>query len=266
MPLRVRSLVGLVAICAVEVFDQEVIDGLPGFKKRLQWFIENRSDLAKDISYMHERSVRDGHGIRLLAIPSRARLVRVLKYVLDEKEFLSPFGIRSLSRTYLDAPYQLKLSGTEYCIDYEPADSESGMFGGNSNWRGPIWMPMNYLIVEALERYHYYWGDEFQVEFPTGSGRLMNLKQVAHEIARRIGRLFLPDEKGCRPCFGDDPRYATDPHWNDLILFHENFCGDTGRGLGANHQTGWTALITRCLDMVARSEEDTKPSPGNFTA
>ena len=258
MPLRVRSLVGLVAICAVEVLDQEVIEGLPGFNKRLGWFVENRSDLAKNISYMHRRSGQDSPGMRLLAIPSRDRLVRVLKYILDEKEFLSPFGIRSLSRAYLDAPYQLNLNGTNYCIDYEPADSESGMFGGNSNWRGPIWMPMNYLIIEALERYHYYWGDELQVEFPTGSGQLMNLKQVAHEIARRISLLFLPDEKGRRPCFGGDPRYATDLHWKDLILFHENFCGDTGRGLGANHQTGWTTLVTRCLNMVARNDEEAR--------
>jgi hypothetical protein len=194
--------------------------------------------------------------MRLLAIPSRDRLVRVLKYMLDEKEFLSPFGIRSLSRAYLAAPYQLNVDGTNYCINYEPAESESGMFGGNSNWRGPIWMPMNYLIIEALERYHHYWGDELQVEFPTGSGQLMNLAQVAHEIARRITLLFLPDEKGSRPCFGGDPRYAADPHWKDLTLFHEHFCGETGRGLGANHQTGWTALITRCLNMVARSDEE----------
>ena len=130
------------------------------------------------------------------------------------------------------------------------------MFGGNSNWRGPIWMPMNYLLIEALERYHHYWGDDLQVEFPTGSGNLMNLGQVAHEIARRLTHLFLPDATGRRPCFGDDPRYASDPHWKDLVLFHEHFCGESGRGLGAPHQTGWTALITRCLNMVARDEEE----------
>jgi len=256
VPLRVRSMVGLLPIFAVEVLDQEVIDGLPGFKKRLKWFVKNRFDLAKNISYMHRRSLAGSHVMRLLAIPSRDRLVRVLKYMLDEKEFLSPFGIRSLSRAYLDAPYQLNVDGTNYCINYEPAESESGMFGGNSNWRGPIWMPMNYLIIEALERYHHYWGDELQVEFPTGSGQLMNLRQVAHEIARRITVLFLPDEKGVRPCFGADPRYAADPHWKDLTLFHEHFCGESGRGLGANHQTGWTALITRCLNMVARGDEE----------
>jgi hypothetical protein len=256
VPLRVRSMVGLLPIFAVEVLDQEVIDGLPGFKKRLKWFVKNRFDLAQNISYMQRRSPQGSHVMRLLAIPSRDRLVRVLKYMLDEKEFLSPYGIRSLSRAYFHAPYQLNVDGTNYCIDYEPAESQSGMFGGNSNWRGPIWMPMNYLIIEALERYHHYWGDELQVEFPTGSGQLMNLAQVAHEIARRITLLFLPDEKGHRPCFGGDPRYAADPHWKDLALFHEHFCGETGRGLGATHQTGWTALITRCFNMVARSDEE----------
>jgi len=255
VPLRVRSMVGLLPLFAVEVLDQDVINGLPGFKKRLKWFVKNRFDLAQHISYMQRRSPEGSHVMRLLAIPSRDRLVRVLKYLLDEKEFLSPYGIRSLSRAYLDAPYQMNLDGTNYCIDYEPAESHSGMFGGNSNWRGPIWLPMNYLLIEALERYHHYWGNELQVEFPTGSGQLMNLAQVAHELARRITMLFTPDDKGRRPCFGDDPRYATDPHWKDLVLFNEHFCGESGRGLGATHQTGWTALITRCLNMVAREEE-----------
>ena len=180
----------------------------------------------------------------------------MLKYLLDENEFLSPHGIRSLSRAYGAAPYHLRFDDSEHCISYEPAESRTGMFGGNSNWRGPIWMPMNYLLIEALERYHHYWGDDFQVEFPTGSGNLMNLAQVAHELARRLTNLFLPDAQGQRPCFGGDPRYATDPHWKDLVLFHEHFCGETGRGLGASHQTGWTALITRCLNMVARDEEE----------
>ena len=255
VPLRVRSMVGLLPLFAVEVLDQEVIDGLPGFKKRLKWFVKNRYDLAQHISYMQRRSPEGSCVMRLLAIPSRDRLVRVLKYLLDEKEFLSPNGVRSLSRAYKDSPYQLELDGTKYSIDYEPAESRSGMFGGNSNWRGPIWMPVNYLLIEALERYHHYWGDELQVEFPTGSGTLMNLGQVAHELARRITTIFLPDEKGFRPCYGGDTRYAADPHWKDLALFNEHFCGETGRGLGATHQTGWTALITRCLNMAAREEE-----------
>jgi hypothetical protein len=256
VPLRVRSLVGILPLFAVEILDNDVIKHLPGFTKRLKWFIKNRYDLAQNISYRKRRTA-DGTSVkRLLSIPTRDRLLRVLKYLLDESEFLSPYGIRSLSRAYMEKAYTLRLEGTDYCIAYEPGESKTGMFGGNSNWRGPIWVPMNYLLIEALERYHHYWGDDLQVEFPTGSGNLMNLSQVAHEIARRLTRLFLPNEKGHRPCFDGDPRYASDPHWKDLILFHEHFCGETGRGLGATHQTGWTALITRCVNMVARDEEE----------
>jgi hypothetical protein len=256
VPLRIRSLVGLLPLFAVEVLDQDLINQLPGFKKRLKWFVKNRYDLAQNISYRKRRTSGGSCVQRLLAIPTRDRLIRVLSYLLDENEFLSPYGIRSLSRTYQANPYHLNLEGADYCINYEPAESETGMFGGNSNWRGPIWLPMNYLLIEALERYHHYWGDDLRVEFPTGSGTLMNLSQVGHEIARRLTRLFLPDEKGERPCYGHDPRYASDPHWKDLVLFHEHFCGETGRGLGATHQTGWTALITRCLNMVARDDEE----------
>ncbi|MDB6175455.1 MAG: Mannosyl oligosaccharide glucosidase [Chthoniobacteraceae bacterium] len=256
VPLRVRSLVGLLPLFAVEILEQNVINKLPGFKKRLKWYVKNRYDIAQNISYK-KRSTSDGHHIqRLLAIPSRERLIRVLKYLLDENEFLSPHGIRSLSRAYKENPYHLNIDDDSYRISYEPGESETGMFGGNSNWRGPIWVPMNYLLIEALERYHHYWGDDLQVEFPTGSGHLMNLAQVAHEIARRLTMLFLPDEEGKRPCFGGDSRYANDPYWKDLVLFHEHFCGETGRGLGATHQTGWTALITRCMNMVAREEEE----------
>ena len=256
VPLRVRSMVGLLPLFGVEILEQDTIDRLPGFKKRLKWFVKNRFDLAQNISYLEKRTGNGTHARRLLAIPTRERLLRVLKYVLDEKEFLSPYGIRSLSRVYGDAPYTLALDGDDYCIGYEPGESQTGMFGGNSNWRGPVWLPMNYLLIEALERYHHFWGDELQVEFPTGSRTLMNLSQVAQEIARRITRLFLPDETGARPCFGGDPRYASDPHWRDHLLFHEHFCGETGRGLGAAHQTGWTALITRCMNMVAREPQE----------
>jgi len=256
VPLRIRSLVGLLPLFAVEILEQDTINRLPGFKKRLKWFVKNRYDLAQNISYRKRRTADGSCVQRLLAIPTRERLIRVLTYLLDENEFLSPHGIRSLSRAYLDKPYHLHLEGADYCINYEPGESETGMFGGNSNWRGPIWLPMNYLLIEALERYHHYWGDDLQVEFPTGSGTLMNLSQVAQEIAKRLTHLFLPDENGQRPCFGRDPRYARDPHWKDLVLFHEHFCGETGRGLGATHQTGWTALITRCLNMVARDEEE----------
>lgn len=256
VPLRVRSLVGLLPLFAVEVLEQDVVNRLPGFKKRLKWFVKHRYDLAQHISYRKQRTASGSHVQRLLAIPTRERLVRVLKYLLDEKEFLSPHGIRSLSRAYSEKPYHLELDGADYCIGYEPGESQTGMFGGNSNWRGPIWLPMNYLLIEALERYHHYWGDDLQVEFPTGSGKLMNLSQVAHQIARRLTLLFLPDANGHRPCFGGDPRYANDPHWKDHVLFHEHFCSESGRGLGAPHQTGWTALITRCMNMVARSDEE----------
>jgi len=190
-----------------------------------------------------------GHTHRLLAIPSRARLERVLHYLLDENEFLSPFGIRSLSRFHRENPHVCWTGGQENRVAYVPGESDTGMFGGNSNWRGPIWFPVNYLLIEALERYHHFYGDALRVECPTGSGRSMNLAQVAAELAARLTRIFLPDANGCRPCHGSESRFAADPHWQDLILFYEHFHGDNGRGVGASHQTGWTALVTRLLDM-----------------
>lgn len=251
VPLRCRSMVGLVPLFTVEILDQETIDRLPGFKRRLQWFLENRKDLASQITYFD--SMKSGDATRrLLAIPSRERLMRVLRYLLDEDEFLSPYGIRSLSRVYHDHPYVFRAGGEEYRVQYDPADSSTGLFGGNSNWRGPVWFPMNYLLIEALERFHHFYGDSLRVECPTGSGRIMNLKQVAEEISRRLARLFLPDKNGRRACHGDDERYAKDPHWKDLALFYEYFHGDTGRGVGASHQTGWTALVTRLLRDVKR--------------
>jgi hypothetical protein len=254
VPLRVRSLVGLMPLIAVEILEQDVIDRLPGFGKRLDWFLKNRRDLAGQISWM---AADDGHsdGHRLLAIPSRERLVRVLRTMLDENEFLSPYGLRSVSRVHHERPYVFHAGGQEYRVSYVPGESDTGLFGGNSNWRGPIWFPINYLLVEALERYHHFYGDALRVECPTGSGRMMNLNQVAREIARRLTRPFLPDAAGRRPCHGDEPRFAGDPHWRDLVLFHEYFHGDTGRGLGASHQTGWTALAARHLIDLARGRE-----------
>ena len=258
IPLRVRSLVGIIPLLAVEVLDQEVIKSLPGFRKRMRWFVDNRKDLSRHVSYMERtgKPGQPGEEIRLLAIPSAHRLKRVLRYVLDESEFLSPYGVRSLSRAYYDKPYQLDIDGNNYGIQYEPAESRTGMFGGNSNWRGPIWFPINYLLIEALEKYHHFYGDTVQVECPTGSGVFMNLQQVALEIATRLSRIFLRGENDRRPCFGDDPVFTNDPHWRDYLHFHEYFQGDTGRGLGASHQTGWTALITRCVNMVARVREE----------
>jgi hypothetical protein len=250
IPLRTRSMVGILPLIAVEVLEDHVIDKLPGFKKRMKWFLDNRKDLAKHIAY--EELASGSHGHRLLAVPSRERLERVLKLMLDETEFLSPHGLRSLSRAHRDEPYRFHANGAEYRVDYAPGDSTTGLFGGNSNWRGPVWFPLNYLVVEALERYHHYYGDSLKVECPTGSGRYMNLEQVSAELSARLSSLFLPDANGHRPCHGGDPRYAEDPHFRELVLFHEYFHGDDGRGVGASHQTGWTALVARCLESLAK--------------
>ena len=249
IPLKVRSLVGIIPLCVCEVLDDELIERMPGFAKRMAWFMKNRPDLARHISYMTAGSecARRKH---LLAIPSRERLVRALGYVLDEREFLSPFGIRSLSRRHLDEPYVFHVGGESHVVRYNPGESDTYMFGGNSNWRGPVWFPINYLLIEALERFHGYYGSSLMVECPTGSGRMLDLKQVAAELAQRLCRLFLPGESG-RPCHGGDERYRVDPHFRELVLFYEHFHGDDGRGLGASHQTGWTALVTSCLERLA---------------
>ena len=254
-PLRVRSLVGLVPLFACEIIEDEVIAKLPGFRKRMDWFLRNRPDLGRHIAYMAGSSekVGDGHGHRLLAIPSRERLTRVLRYLLDDTEFLSPFGVRSVSRVHMDHPFVLRFGADEFRVDYAPGESTTGLFGGNSNWRGPVWFPMNFLLIEALERYHHFYGDSLTVECPDGSGVMMHLGEVARELSTRLTRLFLPDAAGHRPCHAGDIRYASDPHWRDLVLFHEYFHGDDGRGVGASHQTGWTALVTRCLDALAGS-------------
>jgi hypothetical protein len=250
--------VGIMPLVAVEIIEQKTIDALPGFKKRLEWFLRNRADLARHIGYMECGTCHDH---RMLAITSRARLERVLRYLLDEDEFLSPHGIRSVSKFHEKNPYVLELDGRQHRVDYTPAEGNTGLFGGNSNWRGPIWFPINFLIVEALERYHHFYGDALQVEFPTGSGRRMDLAGVAREIAARLTRTFLPDAGGKRPCHGGDERYASDPHWKDLVLFYEYFHGDTGRGVGASHQTGWTALVASLLDGLAQERATTmKPA------
>jgi hypothetical protein len=246
IPLRVRSLVGLLPLLACTVLDEDVLDRFPSFAKRVRWLLENRPDLARAISW-----TGTDRGRRLLALPSRERLERVLRYMLDENEFLSPHGLRSLSQVHREHPFVLRLDGQEFDVHYTPAESDTGLFGGNSNWRGPVWFPVNYLLVEALERYHHFYGDSFRVECPTGSGTMLTLAEVARELSRRLAGLFVPGPDGNRPCHGRDPRFATDPHWRDLLLFHEYFCGDSGRGLGASHQTGWTALAIRCFENLA---------------
>jgi hypothetical protein len=257
IPMRLRSIVGLIPLFACDVLEQAEIDMLPGFKKRLDWFLTNRKDLARHVAYMEVEKDSEGHepdhdgGHRLLAIPSRDRLERVLRVLLDETEFLSPHGIRALSAAYRDRPYVFEADGMQHTVRYAPAESETGLFGGNSNWRGPIWFPVNYLLIEALERYHHFYGDTLRVECPAGSGNMLDLREVAQEISGRLASIFLPDRDGRRPCHGGDVRFATDPHWRDLVLFHEYFHGDNGRGVGASHQTGWTALAVRCIEKHA---------------
>jgi hypothetical protein len=257
IPLRVRSMVGLLPLIAVEVLEMRTIEGLPGFSKRMNWFLENRKDLAQLISCMKTPDVDRGHRHRLLALPSRDRLVRTLRYLLDEGEFLSPYGVRALSRIYQERPYVFRVNGAEYRVEYVPGESNTGLFGGNSNWRGPIWFPVNYLLIEALERYHHFYGNSLKVECPTGSGQLLNLNEVAREIVRRLVKVFLPDALGRRPCHGEIAQFADDPHWRELVLFYEYFHGDAGRGVGASHQTGWTALVLRSIEDLAKARGET---------
>ena len=258
-PLRIRSLVGAMPLIAVEVLEENKFAHLKGFKKRLEWFLKNRQDVTRQIACMHPK-VSGGGVQRLLAIPSRDRLERVLRYLLDETEFLSPFGIRSVSRVHRERPYQIDLQGMIHRVDYDPGESSTGLFGGNSNWRGPVWFPLNYLLLEALERFHHFYGPDLKVECPVGSGRMLNLQEVAHELGARLSSIFLADRSGHRPCHGDDARFASDPNWKDLVLFHEYFHGDNGRGVGASHQTGWTALVVRCIEDLARNRTPPPPS------
>lgn len=246
IPLRTRSLVGLLPLCAVTVLKQSTIDALPGFKKRMDWFLADRPDLLKYVTFRRAAGSKNPGRI-LLAIPSKSRLRKCLAYLFDETEFLSTFGIRSLSRVHEKNPFVFDYHGVRNEVHYTPGEATTDMFGGNSNWRGPIWFPMNYLIIEALERYHYFYGETFTIEYPTGSGKQLTLLQVAIDLCDRLISLLLPDENGARPCFGGAERYESLPEWRDLLLFHEYFHAETGEGLGASHQTGWTALIVRLV-------------------
>jgi hypothetical protein len=243
IPLKIRSMVGIIPLLSVSVVETRMFGRMPNLFRRIQWFARHRATLRES---MQIREAAEGRRA-LFAIPTQDKLIRVLRYVLDESEFLSPYGIRSTSRYHRDHPFVFHSGGQEYRVNYVPGESDTPLFGGNSNWRGPIWFPINYLLIEALESYYLFYGDELKVECPTGSGRMINLLEVARDLAHRLSRLFMPDDTGRRPCHGDDPRWANDPYWKNLVLFHEYFHGDTGRGLGASHQTGWTALVTRCF-------------------
>jgi hypothetical protein len=246
--LKVRSMVGLLPFCAVTVFDGELLETYPQYLPRLRRFLDARPELT---AFIQDPGKRGEHGRMLASTLNEANLRRVLSRMLDEREFLSPYGIRSLSRHHEDDPYVLNVKGEEYRVSYLPAESDSGMFGGNSNWRGPIWMPVNGLIVRALLQYYSYYGNSFVVECPTGSGRRMTLYEVAGEITRRLSNIFLRDAEGRRAVYGGAKKFQEDPHWRDLLLFYEYFHGDNGAGLGASHQTGWTGIIARMMDIFA---------------
>ena len=256
IPMRVRSMVGLIPLLTGVIIDDAVISKLDGFRKRTAWFLANRqTHLSKHMTYMeHVDEQETGRTNRaFLAIPSQDRFRKLLSVMLDEKEFLSPFGIRSLSAVHRDAPFVFDFGGQRNEVRYVPGESDSGLFGGNSNWRGPIWFPLNFLLIQALKRYHTFYGDSFQVECPTGSGKMMSLRQVALELERRLISIFEPSQQGRRPAHGEEPRYSKDPHWRDLVLFYEYFHADTGLGLGASHQTGWTSLVATMLHSQARN-------------
>ena len=243
-PMKVRSLVGLIPLFAVETWDTEMTERLPGFMRRAQWFIDNNPELREHIVFKD----KPGGGQRvMLSIVTREQLPRVLRLMLDEEEFLSPHGVRSLSRYHKDRPYVLRVGDQEYRVDYEPAESTTGLFGGNSNWRGPVWFPVNFLLVESLQKFHHFFGDDLKVACPTSSGRLMSLWDVAADISRRLNRLFLAGPDGRRPVFGGTEKFQRDPHWRGLPLFYEYFHGDNGAGLGASHQTGWTGVVAKLL-------------------
>jgi glycogen debranching enzyme len=243
--LKIRSMVGLIPLFAVETLEPEIVDRLPGFKRRMQWFIDNHADVPEHIE-MTQRSAR---GVRrLLSLANRKQIKRILSRMLDETEFLSAYGVRSLSRYHLDHPYEVQVNGHISRVDYEPAESDSGIFGGNSNWRGPIWFPLNYLLVESLQKYHHYYGEDFKVEFPTRSGGESDLWEVAAEISRRLVHIFVRGKDGRRPVAGGAELFQSDPHWRDLLLFYEYFHGDNGAGIGASHQTGWTGLVAKLIE------------------
>jgi Glycosyl hydrolase family 63 C-terminal domain len=246
--MKVRSVVGLAPLFAVAALEPEMLEQFPGFKRRTEWFFQNRPDLTQNVACLEREGIK---ARRLLAIVGQNQLRRILHRMLDEGEFLSPYGIRSLSKFHVNNPYILWVHEHEYRVDYEAAESTTAVFGGNSNWRGPVWFPINYLIIESLQKYHHYLGDTFKVECPTGSGQMLTLWQVANELSQRLIRTFLNDETGRRAIYGGMKTFQTNPHWHDLILFYEHFQGDNGAGIGASHQTGWTGLVAELIQQSA---------------
>jgi hypothetical protein len=264
IPLKVRSGVGVIPIYAVETLDPDTLERLPLLKQRVEWFIANRPELAESVARIEIGGMRQR---RLLAIVNPERLRRILRRVFSEDEFLSPYGMRALSKFHDEHPFELKVGGATFRVDYEPAESTSGLFGGNSNWRGPIWFPLNYLLIESLQKFHYYLGDDYKIEFPTGSGELFTLWDISQKLSHRLIELFRKNpHDGVRPFFRHDNPLARDPHWADLVLFHEYFNGDTGEGLGASHQTGWTALVAKLIQQTTEYESPRHPPIGrDFT-
>jgi hypothetical protein len=242
--MKVRSMVGLIPLFAVEVLDQELFDSMPQFTERLQWFLKNRPDLASLISRWSDKGKGERH---LLSLLRGHRMKRILKRMLDEKEFLSPYGVRGMSKVYERNPYRFRLNGDEFEVKYTPAESETHMFGGNSNWRGPVWFPVNFLIIESLQRFHHYYGEDFKVEHPTGSGNLLTLREIAADLSERLVNIFVADRNGKRAVFGHYEKLQNDPHFKNYLLFYEYFHGDNGRGVGASHQTGWTGLVAKLI-------------------
>ncbi|MGZ6368719.1 MAG: MGH1-like glycoside hydrolase domain-containing protein [Ktedonobacteraceae bacterium] len=255
MPLKLRTLVGFIPLLAVESFQREILTALPELNERLQWFMKNRPYLMHLIATWQDVKADEETEFRMLALVRGPRLRSLLKWMLDPQEFLSDYGIRSLSKHYAAQPYELSTQYGDFIVKYDPAESSTAAFGGNSNWRGPVWFPINYMLVEALEKYHQFYGDELQVEDPTGSGRQLNLEQVAIELSRRLTSIFLRDEQGHRAVFGVNMTFQNDPYWRDCIPFYEYYHGDNGRGVGASHQTGWTALVANLLERSWKTEE-----------
>jgi hypothetical protein len=251
--IKMHSMVGLLPLAATAIIPQEIIDEFPTVVERIRAFVAKHPELVTNINPLGKPGV---NGRRLLAVVNEDKLRRMLARMLDENRFLGPYGIRSLSRWHLEHPYEINVGGADFKVKYLPAESDTGMFGGNSNWRGPIWMPVNLLLIRALVQFHQYFGDEFKVECPTGSGNYMTLFEVAREIATRLTRIFLKDENGQRPVYGGAEKFQADPHWRDYILFYEYFHGDNGAGLGASHQTGWTGTVARLLQQLGTLKPD----------